>query len=560
MNSWEAKQILRQKLSREIGAIIHPAGSRRRFALVYPNLYRVGMSNLGIHILYKLLNDRSDTACERFFLPERQNLPLFEKFSLMSLETQTEMNRFDVIGFAISFEMDYFNILHMLGMGRIKLRAIERGEKDPIVIAGGPCATFNPEPLADFFDAFVIGEGEVILPKLLDDIYESNDLPRQKLLEKISRVPGIYVPSVKNRASHQIKRQWIKNLDEFESHTTIVTQDSEFDLYLIETARGCGRHCRFCMAGYCFRRPRNHSLEKLSAEIDQAKKFQKRIGLMGAAISDYPEIDLLTQKILDAGLKMSVASFRADSVTPKLVDALAESGMKTLTLAPEAGSDRMRKVINKGISESDLFRTLELGIQAGIRIFKLYFMIGLPFETREDIEEIVNLTIKMHDRIEKLDCKLVLSINPLIPKPFTPFQWTAFAPKKYLEDSLKLIRSSLKKFKRIEIISESIRESEVQAILARGDRKLSTALLRAHELGGAKSFLKAMKIENLEPDSYLRARSFDEELPWDFLNMGFSKKYLQLEFERAKRFEATPRCFDGCQRCGVCREGIECIE
>ena len=556
MNSWEAKQILRQRLASETGSVIHPAGSRRRFALVYPNLYRVGMSNLGIHILYKLLNDRSDTACERFFLPERQDLPLFEKFSLMSLETQTEMNRFDVIGFSISFEMDYFNVLKMLDMGRIKLKSSDRGENDPIVIAGGPCSTFNPEPLADFFDAFVIGEGEVILPKFLDTFYKSNDLPRSKILENISKIPGIYVPSLKNRAS----RQWIKNIDDFESHTTILTDDAEFDLYLIETARGCGRHCRFCMAGYCFRKPRNHSIQKLFEEVDRAKKFNKRIGLMGAAISDYPEIDLLTQKILDSNLKMSVASFRADSVTEKLVDALAKSGHKTLTLAPEAGSNRMRAVINKGISEEDLFRALDLGIRAGIKNFRLYFLIGLPFETREDIQAIIDLTIAMYNLIENLDGKLTLSINPLIPKPFTPFQWQPMASKKYLEESLKLIRSSLKKFKRIEIIAESIRESNIQSILARGDRQIGRAILKAHELGGSKNFLQAMKLENLDVDSYLRGRDFTEDLPWDILDMGFPKSYLQKEFDRAKNFESTPKCFEGCKRCGVCREGIECIE
>ena len=552
MNSHDAKKLLQDRLKSETGYRIFPPGGRYRFALVYPNLYKVGMSNLGIHILYKLLNDRLDTACERFFLPEKNSLPLFEKFSLMSLETQTELYKFDIIGFSISFEMDYFNVLTMLKLGRVKTFANERAERDPIVIAGGPCATFNPEPLADFFDAFVIGEGESILPSILDAVYSARekDLSRSKILELLSKIPGVYVPRFKIES---ISRQWLRNLDESPACTSIITSSTEFDLFLIETARGCGRHCRFCMAGYCFRKPRNHSLEKIFEEVETAKTYQKRIGLMGAAISDYPKIDLLTQKILDSNLQMSVASFRADSVTKKLVDALAKSGLKTLTLAPEAGSEKMRAVINKGITEQDLFTTLDLGIHAGIKNFRLYFMIGLPFETQEDIEAIIDLSSRMYRIIEQLNGSLTLSINPLIPKPFTPFQWVEMTSKKILEERLKSIKTGLKKFRRIEIINESLRESFIQAILSRGDRKLSKVLARANELGGSKFFLQSMKSENLDEADYLRERSFDEKLPWDHLDMGFSKSYLKLEFERAKNFQPTRQCFEDCKRCGVCK-------
>lgn len=500
-----------------------------KFALAYPNSYRVGMSNLGIHIIYQLLNSLNVT-CERFFLHNSNNL--------LSLESQTPLNRFQAIGFAISFEPDYFNVVKMLRLGKIKLRASERTDFDPIIIAGGPCATFNPEPLADIFDAFVIGEGEIILPPLIDEIIATENLPRRARLEKLSRLDGIYVPAFKKRVS----RQWIKNLDDYPAHSTILTDDAEFNMYLIETARGCGRHCRFCMAGYCFRRPRNRSLDVLKKEILSAKQFGKKIGLMGAAISDYPQIDELCKFILGEGLQMSVASFRADSVTFELVKALAASSLKTLTIAPEVGSEKMRRVINKGITEENIFNAVELGIKAGIKNFRLYFMVGLPFEGLSDVEEIAKLSARL-----KKYCagRLTLSVNPFVPKPFTPFQWAKFAGKKYLEAAFKILRGELKS-SGVEIITESIREAEIQAILARGDKKLSEIVLCSENM---QEFRRNF---NLDKEIYLRERDLSENLPWDFLNQGFGKKYLIEELKRAKELKKTSPCIEKCVRCGVC--------
>ncbi|MBR0284034.1 MAG: radical SAM protein, partial [Selenomonadaceae bacterium] len=461
--AWNLKAELRRQLEQEQGYVIYPAGGRERFALVYPNSYHVGMSNLGIHIIYELLNRRPDTACERLFLPEKKSLERYERTGtpLMSLETQTPLFRFPVIGFAVSFEMDYFHIMKILALGHVKLRAAERGEQEPLLIAGGPCATFNPEPLSLIFDAFIIGEGEAILPAFLDAYYaaKADGLPRRELLKRIAGVPGVYVPSLYEHcygedgtlqrisaaegAPERITRQWVRDLDDYPAHTVIVTEHTEFDLYLIETARGCGRHCRFCMAGYCFRRPRNRSLSVIRQEVREALRYGKRIGLMGAAISDYPEIDALCKSILGEGLSMSVASFRADSVTKELVDSLAASGLKTLTMAPEAGSARMRAVINKGIEEKHLFTAVDLGLAAGIRNFRLYLMIGLPFEAREDIEAIASLADRLKDYMEEHGSRgtLTLSINPFVPKPFTPFQWLPMAEKHDVEAALKIIRA-----------------------------------------------------------------------------------------------------------------------
>ena len=549
---------LKKQLSKEIGYVIHKAGGREKFALVYPNFYHIGMSNLGMHIIYDLLNSRPDTSCERFFLPERKIIEQIEKSKspLLSLETQTPLFKFPIIGFAVSFEPDYFNLLKILELGKVKILSEERSERDPIIIAGGPCATFNPEPLSMFIDAFVIGEGEVVLPPLLNAIYSAKleNLSRRDILKKLSNVEGVYVPLIYNESGKKVKRQWLKNLDEKPAHTVIVTDDTEFNMYLIETARGCGRHCRFCMAGYCFRKPRNRSLSVLVEEVKAAKKFGKKIGLMGAAISDYPQIDELCKIIHDEGLKMSVASFRADSVTKNLVESLAASGLKTLTIAPEAGSDKMRAVINKGINEKHIFNTVKLGLNAGIKNFRLYFMIGLPFETIEDVESIIDLSNRLKDfmEINSSSGKLTLSINPFIPKPFTPFQWSPMADKKYIDNAIQMIRSSLKR-KNIEIIAESSRESFVQAILARGDRRISKILLNAYKNGGIKHFTKALKDSDLDADFYLyRQHDMNEVLPWDIIDIGVTKKYLYNEYERAEAFQSTPQCFDNCKRCGVC--------
>ena len=524
------------KLAKEIGWQIH--GGRKKFALIYPNLYKVGMSNLGLHIIYQLLNSRSDIACERFFLPEN-------KQPLLSLETQTPLNKFQIVGFAISFEQDYFNVVKILNLSKIKVCSAERTKFDPIIIAGGPCATFNPEPLTEIFDAFVIGEAEVILPALIDALNNFENLPRNELLQKISEVPGIYVPAFPKKVS----RQWLKNLDDFPAHSTIITDDTEFNMYLIETARGCGRHCRFCMAGYAFRKPRNRSLEVLKAEVEDAVKFNKKIGLMGAAISDYPQINELCKFILENNLPMSVASFRADSVTAELVQALADSGLKTLTIAPEVGSKKMCQVINKGITEENVFQTVELGLKAGIKNFKLYFMIGLPFEKIEDVEEIANLTSRLKNSFDKI-LKLTLSVNPFIPKPFTPFQWSKMADKKYLQTALKILREKLKSLRGVEIISESIKSAEVQGILSRGDRTLAKFVAQSDS---PKKFLELLKDNGVDENFYLRReRNFDEVLAWDFLDLGFEKKYLIAEFNRAAEKKFTQPCFEGCKRCGVC--------
>lgn len=569
------KSRLQEQFAKEHGAYRYPAGGRTRFALVYPNTYFVGMSNLGLHIIYDLLNQRGDTACERFFLPDRTELPRYERTQtpMMSVETQTPLADFAVIGFAISFEMDYFNVVKMLALSHVRLRSAERGARDPLVIAGGPCATFNPEPLAEIVDAFVIGEGEVIVPALMDAYHEAarEGLDRGALLRRLARVPGVYVPALyvpaydgegkiaaltpTADAPATVARQWVEDLDAYPAHTVVVTEETEFNLYLIETARGCGRHCRFCMAGYCFRRPRNRSLAVIEEQVRAALPYGKKIGLMGAAISDYPEIDELCRSILGEGLSMSVASFRADSVTQELVEALAASGLQTLTLAPEAGSARMRAVINKGIEEHHLFTAIDLGAAAHIPNFKLYIMVGLPFEEAADIAAIIDLAERLRTYMDEKGSRgtLTLSVNPFVPKPFTPFQWMPMADKKRLDAIMKEITQALRRHKKIVVHFESPKEALVQAILARGDRRLGKPLMRAAVGRGGKDLVSEMRTEGLAPEDYLtRTWGAEEYLPWEHLDMGFSKSYLRREYEKAAALKETIGCFDGCTRCGVC--------
>ncbi len=578
--NWKLAEKLRQRLAKEQGYYRSSSdGGAVRFALGYPNVYGTGMSNLGLHIIYDILNRRGDTVCERFFLPEKRELAEYQRTAtpIMTLENQRPLDHFDIVGLTVSFEMDYFNISLLLDMGRVTIRAAERGEREPIVIAGGPCATFNPAVLSPVVDAFVIGEGEETVGEIVEAVKRARKekLSRQETIHRLAAVPGVFVPAlyewsydeqgrvtavspVEAAVPERISRRWVKNLDDYPAHTVVVTEDTEFNLYLVETGRGCGRHCRFCMAGYAFRRPRSRSLAVLKQEISEAIKFKKRFGLMGAAISDYPEIDALCRYIRGEGQSMSVASFRADSVTPVLVKSLADSGMQTLTIAPEAGSADMRAVINKGIEEEHLYETIRLGVAAGIRHFRMYIMVGLPWEKPEDIEEIAELTHRLKDFMEAEGSKgtLTLSVNPFIPKPFTPFQWLPMAEKKVVEESLKRLKAGLAKRKGIEVKTESLKEAYVQGILARGDRRIGELLCQAYEnsgSGAAKAFLRVMKDAGVDASFYLyRERGEGEIFPWEMIDIGVRREYLRQELEKARERKSTMVCFDGCQRCGVC--------
>ena len=547
----------------------------QKVAIVYPNTYFVGMSNLGLHIIYEEINLRNDSVCERIFLPEKKELEAYDKTKtpLMSVETQRPMHQFDVVAFDVTFEMDYFHIPLMLRHGRVPIMGKDRTEFDPIVIAGGPCATFNPEPFADFIDAFIIGEGEGIVSRVLDIIRDGKmeGLDRHAILRQLANISGVYVPSlyvpiysddgefkgyhIAEGAPKTIKRHF--EMLTSGGETVVATNYTEFGaMYIIEVARGCGRHCRFCMAGYCFRVPRVRPLDILKEGVDRAEKLGKKVGLMGAAISDYPEVDELVTYIRSKDMRYSCASLRADSLTQAVVDGLADSGQKTITIAPETGSERLRRVINKGISEEHLKNAATLSAKSGIQHMRLYIMIGLPTETDEDIEAIVGLAERTQAHMAEVGCKgrLTLSINPFIPKPFTPFQWMAMDNQKTVEKKLQYIKKALQKNRRIEVLVESPKEAYIQGVLARGDRRLGAVLAACAADRGSKSFKSEMKAAGLDMDEMnYRERSFDEFLPWSHLDMGMDDGYLEMEWKRSVDEAYTPPCVQGCKRCGVCK-------
>lgn len=547
----------------------------QKVAIVYPNTYFVGMSNLGLHIIYEEINLRNDSVCERIFLPEKKELEAYDKTKtpLMSVETQRPMHQFDVVAFDVTFEMDYFHIPLMLRHGRVPIMGKDRTEFDPIVIAGGPCATFNPEPFADFIDAFIIGEGEGIVSRVLDIIRDGKmeGLDRHAILRQLANISGVYVPSlyvpiysddgefkgydIAEGAPKMIKRHF--EMLTSGGETVVATNYTEFGaMYIIEVARGCGRHCRFCMAGYCFRVPRVRPLEILKEGVDRAEKLGKKVGLMGAAISDYPEVDELVTYIRSKDMRYSCASLRADSLTQAVVDGLADSGQKTITIAPETGSERLRRVINKGISEEHLQNAATLSAKSGIQHMRLYIMIGLPTETDEDIEAIVGLAERTQAHMAEVGCKgrLTLSINPFIPKPFTPFQWMAMDNQKTVEKKLQYIKKALQKNRRIEVLVESPKEAYIQGVLARGDRRLGAVIAACAADRGSKSFKAEMKAVGLDMDEMnYRERSFDEFLPWSHLDMGMDEGYLEMEWKRSVDEAYTPPCVQGCKRCGVCK-------
>ncbi len=547
----------------------------QKVAIVYPNTYFVGMSNLGLHIIYEEINLRNDSVCERIFLPEKKELEAYDKTKtpLMSVETQRPMHQFDVVAFDVTFEMDYFHIPLMLRHGRVPVMSEDRTGFDPIVIAGGPCATFNPEPFADFIDAFIIGEGEGIVSRVLDIIRDGKmeGLDRHTILRQLADISGVYVPSlyvpiysedgefkgydIAEGVPKTIKRHF--EMLTSGGETVVATNYTEFGaMYIIEVARGCGRHCRFCMAGYCFRVPRVRPLDILKEGVERAEKLGKKVGLMGAAISDYPEVDELVNYIRSKDMRYSCASLRADSLTQAVVDGLADSGQKTITIAPETGSERLRRVINKGISEEHLQNAATLSAKSGIQHMRLYIMIGLPTETDEDIEAIVGLAERTQAHMEKVGCKgrLTLSINPFIPKPFTPFQWMAMDNQKVVEKKLQYIKKALQKNRRIEVLVESPKEAYIQGVLARGDRRLGAVIAACAADRGSKSFKSEMKAAGLDMDNMnYRERSFDEFLPWSHLDMGMQEGYLEMEWQRSLDEAYTPPCAAGCKRCGVCK-------
>jgi len=530
---WDEVKKARRQLAREQGTVIKDWGGRMPIALIYPNSYYVGMSNLGLHTIYSLLNSYSEVVCERAFW-ERENRD--KQLPTLSLESQRPLPDFAVLAFSISYELDYFNVVQILKASGIPLYAADRDERHPVVIAGGPCIIANPLPLSPFFDCLCIGEAEPILPAMLPILAEGISGKRNELLKALASLPGVYVPLLPSGTP--VVRQWASNLDKFATTSSILTPDTELgDLYLIEVERGCNWGCRFCLVSQAFSPMRFRTIDKLIAQAKLGLKYRKRIGLVGPVVSDHPQLEELLVKLRQMGAGLSISSLRVRPLSRIVLREMAKGGARTITLAPEAGSERLRQVIKKGISEDDILEAMEKVAEPGIRQLKLYFMIGLPSETNEDIEEIINLTLKCKSILDKQQtgCRLSLNIAPFVPKAGTPFQWLPIAPVNILNRRLSLLKNSLPP-KGIKVKSESPAWSQVQGVLARGDAKLAEVLANIEEVS-LSGWRKAVEKCQLDFNFYAHQRwETTQRLPWEVIDSRTKIEHLKLELKRALQY------------------------
>lgn len=567
-----------------------------RFAFCFPDVYEVGMSHLGSKILYYTLNEREDTYCERCYAPwpdmeaelRKNNIPLF------TLETKDSLSKFDIMAFTLQYEMSYTNILNMLSMSNIPLKAEDRTEEDPIVFFGGPCA-YNPEPLYAVADFFALGEGEEELNDVLDvlKIYKKEHKDKQWLLRELAKIEGIYVPSLYDVSYNEdgtikefkpkyedvpakVKKRILTNFTEapFPDKLLVPYTEVVHDRITLETFRGCTRGCRFCQAGMIYRPVREKSTEKLLEQVEGLIKSTgyNEVSLISLSICDYSNIEnLISQFIERYGEKkigVSLPSIRIDSLFVDILNEIQKVRKSGLTLAPEAGTQRMRDIINKGVTEEDLIKSVSCAFRVGWATVKLYFMVGLPNETMEDVLGIADLGEKVVDQYfnlpkneRKRGLKVTISTSIFVPKPFTPFQW---APQERMESVKEKIGQLNSKIKS-RSICYNWHESPVsfmEAVFARGDRRVCDVLLKAHEKGAKfdgwseyfnfEIWKEAFEECNIDPEFYAyRERSYEEILPWDFIDVGVSKEFLIRENEKAKNVEVTPDCRQKCANCGI---------
>ncbi|HEX9638968.1 MAG TPA: radical SAM protein [Acidobacteriota bacterium] len=561
--AWQIRERAERRLAAERGDGVRKPAPRLQLALGFPNTYFVGMSNLGFQAIHRFTNGLEGVACERFFLPDREERSLYQNqpgLKLGTLESGRPVADFELVAFSVSFENDYVHLLRLLELAGLPLLAAQRDGRHPLVVVGGAVTFINPEPLADFVDLIAVGEGEPILPAYLERFERDRGRPRREHLERAAALPGIYVPSLIRPPEpaagafgqvalppSSLPKHTLPELASSVAYSSILTSETEFaDTLLIEVSRGCPLRCRFCTVSYTYPKFRTVPPEVV---VDLVRRVQqrdrsrglpalRRVGLVSSDISDVPGLGPMCRGLVELGVELGVSSVRIDRLPPELLDALSDGGVQSLAVAPEAGSERLREVIRKPMSTETLLRGADQILERGVQNLKLYFILGLPTETADDVQAIIDLTLQLRERALAVwrrrghAGKIVLSINPFVPKPLTPFQWSRMEPLSVVEAKLRTIRRALRTVGNVEVKEKSLRHGYLEALLSNGDRRLSAFLLQLHRDGGRLTRAGRALAADLESKLF-GERALDQALPWDFIVEPAERARLRREYQRA---------------------------